>query len=68
MFVVVVLFVVVVVVVVVLFVVVVFVDDGIVQCSLVPVEVLNVVHTKYIVSAVLVALTGGAHKDFYFSS
>ena len=67
MFVVIVLFVVVLVVVV-LFVVVVFVDDGVVQCSLVPVEFLNVVHTKYIVSAVLVVLTGGACTDFYFSS
>ena len=67
MFVVIVLFVVVVVVVV-LFVVVVFVDDGIIQCLLVPVQFLNVIHTKYIVSAVLVMLTGGACMDFYFSS
>ena len=54
MFVVLVLFVVVVVVVVVVFVVVVFVDDGVVQHSLVPVEFLDVDidHTKYIVSAV----------------
>jgi len=64
MFVVLVLFVVVVVV----FVVVVFVDDGVVQRSLVPVEFLDVIHTKYIVSAVLVVLTGGVCTDFNFSS
>ena len=57
MFVVLVLFVVVVVV----FVVIVFVDDDVVQRWLVPVDV---VHTKYIVSAVLVVLTGGACTDF----